>query len=291
MLNEKQQSEGKHLEFECNDCKDTGSLLDRVYDDYLGREKEVYRPCHCQETKNLKNRFKNALIPNEFKDARFDSYEQKTEVQKELFQATKEYLTDFQNIMDNRLESNSLGFIAVFGESRIRQLDGEARYQAKAKHNNFGLGKTHLQMAAAKWIMNRIRVRDELAFGEQSKHDRGCRVLCVSDVTFMDDLSGAKRMNDNGETLSSLLDGALKTDVLVWDDLGKAKWSETKEGFYYQIINHRYLHKLPIIFSSNEDTSSLSEKIGYAASSRLMGMCGERLYEVEGADYRLRKGA
>jgi DNA replication protein DnaC len=63
-----------------------------------------------------------------------------------------------------------------------------------------------------------------------------------------------------------------------------------KEGLYYQIINERYLHKRPIIFSSNEDAGTLSEKIGYAASSRLTGMCGDRLYQVEGNDYRLRKG-
>ncbi|WP_245830997.1 ATP-binding protein [Sediminibacillus massiliensis] len=271
-------------------------MLEKVYDDYLEREKDVYRPCHCQETLNLQNRFKNALIPSEFENARFDNYEQATDVQQTLFKATTDYLKTFQSIVDGKPEHNSMGFIAVLGESRIRGLDPRERYQAKAEHNNFGLGKTHLQMAAAKYIMRKIKVRDEISPNrsdkkQYSRFTRGCRVLCVSDVTFMDDLINAKRMNDEGVTLAGLLNSALKVDVLVWDDLGKAKWSESKENFYYQIINHRYLHKLPILFSSNEDTGTLSEKIGYAASSRLLGMCGERLYKVEGADYRLRKGA
>nr|QRZ17587.1 ATP-binding protein [Virgibacillus sp. AGTR] len=115
--------------------------------------------------------------------------------------------------------------------------------------------------------------------------------LCVSDVTFMDDLTSAKMASDGGESLNKLTESALQADVLVWDDLGKSKHSESKEGLYYKIINERYLHKKPIIFSSNEDTGTLADKIGYAASSRLLGMCGDHLYKVEGKDYRLRKGA
>ncbi|SET95326.1 DNA replication protein DnaC [Salinibacillus kushneri] len=291
---EKQNSENRpRQDVECPDCNDTGMLLERVEEE-LENGKVIYRdfgrPCHCKEKRALQNRFKNALIPNEFQNARFDNYEQQSEVQKEMFEATKEYLQSFPDIIQGKPEDNSLGFIAVLGETRIRSLDAEARYQAKAEHNNFGLGKTHLQMAAAKWIMNKIKIRDEIAPGQKSKYTRGCRVLCVSDVSFMDDLINAKMMNDEGLTLSKLTNSAINVDVLVWDDLGKAKWSEAKESLYYKIINERYRNQRPIIFSSNEDTGTLSEKIGYAASSRLLGMCGERLYEVEGDDYRLRQG-
>ncbi len=285
------------LDVECEACEDTGFLIEKVETKITmqGHEpkkylKDVGRPCHCQKQKHLKNRFKNALIPDEFKNARFDNYVQESEVQQTLFNATQEYLKEFPSIIKDKPEHNSLGFMAVFGESRIRAMSGEDRYIAKEKHNNFGVGKTHLQMAAAKWILNRIRVRDEIAPNQYSKFDRGCRVLCVSDITFMDDLTNARMAGDGGETINKLLDSAINADVLVWDDLGKAKWSESKEGLYYQIINERYLHKRPIIFSSNEDAGTLSEKIGYAASSRLTGMCGDRLYQVEGDDYRLRKG-
>lgn len=282
------------VEFDCNECKDTGSLLRREWIVKDGKKKrfDFWRPCSCQERKHLLNRFENALIPDEFIEARFNNYEQNSPVQELLFNAMQDYLKSFQVILNDKPEHNCIGFIAVMGESLIRAMSGADKYKALEKHNSFGLGKTHLQMAAAKVILNKFRVRDEIAPGQLSELDRGCRVLCVSDVTLMEDLTQAKRMNDDGETFRRLIDGIIKADVLIWDDLGKVKWTETREGLYYQIINARYNHKRPIIFSSNEDRGTLSDKIGFAASSRLFGMCGDRLYAVEGADYRQQqKGA
>lgn len=293
---EKSSEQEDHSIADCKDCGDTGFLLEKVsrtinhQDGDITTTVDVGKPCHCQKEKNLKSRFKNALIPDEFKNARFKNYEKYDDTTTVLFDATKEYLSNFENIIKNGAEQNSLGFVAVLGESRIRAMEGEARYEAKDRHNNFGLGKTHLQIAAAKWILNNIRVRDEIAPGQYSKFDRGCRVLCVSDITFMDDLIASMFANDGDQTLNDLVNQATSVDVLVWDDLGKAKWSETKEGLYYRIINERYINNRPIIFSSNEDEGTLSEKIGYASASRLFGMCGDRLYAVEGKDYRLKRG-
>ncbi|WP_323125810.1 ATP-binding protein, partial [Gracilibacillus oryzae] len=256
----KQNEHGQELEFECNDCKDTGSIIDRVFDDELGYEKDVYRPCHCQETRNLRNRFKNALIPDEFKKAKFDNYEINSEVQETLYQAILDYLRNIQEIIEEKQEQNSIGFIATMGEARIRSLAPEHRSRAKAEHNSYGLGKTHLQIAAARWIMQKVKVRDQIEMNVKSRNNmletrsrfkRGCRVLCVSDATFMDDLINAKRMSDDSHTFNKLMLGALKVDVLLWDDLGKSKWSEAKESLYYQIINERYRNNKPIIFSSN----------------------------------------
>ena len=36
---------------------------------------------------------------------------------------------------------------------------------------------------------------------------------------------------------------------------------EAKENLYYQIIDYRYRHNLPILYSSNEDDETLGEKI------------------------------
>ena len=290
---EKQKEQGNHsgVNYECDDCKDTGTLIEKIEASFNGNTymKDVGRPCHCVAKRGLVNRFQNALIPSEFQDARFDTYNQYDDTTTLLYESTVDYLKDFKAIIEGKNEHNSLGFIAVLGETRIRAMQGEARYEAKDRHNNFGLGKTHLQMAAAKWILNNIKLRDEIAPGQYSTFERGCRVLCISDITFMNDLTNARMMGDGGETLNRLISDATNVDVLVWDDLGKTKWSESKEGFYYQIINERYNNKRPIIFSSNEDQGTLSEKIGYAASSRLFGMCGDRLYAVEGNDYRQRK--
>ena len=118
------------------------------------------------------------MIPEEFAQARFDSYQQETEKQKLLYGTIVKYLRNFEEIKGTK--QNSLGFIATFGELRIKQLEPSKRAQAKREHNSFGLGKTHLQVAAAKYLMK-----------------QGYSVLLISDGTFMDDLIAAKMMNDD----------------------------------------------------------------------------------------------
>ncbi|MED3103046.1 DNA replication protein, partial [Bacillus thuringiensis] len=126
------------------------------------------------------------MIPEEFAQARFDSYKQKTENQKVLYETIVKYLRNFEEIKGTK--QNSLGFIATFGELRIKQLEPSKRSQAKREHNSFGLGKTHLQVAAAKYLMK-----------------QGYSVLLISDGTFMDDLIAAKMMNDDKKEFNRLL--------------------------------------------------------------------------------------
>ncbi len=80
----------------------------------------------------------------------------------------------------------------------------------------------------------------------------------------------AKMMNDEKKEFNRLLDHAKKVEILIWDDLGKSKWSEAKENLYYQIIDYRYRHNLPILYSSNEDDETLPEKIGYATKKSIV---------------------
>lgn len=254
---------------ECPICKDTELVIKR---DERGYEFASF--CDCRERKAWKRRFKQALIPDEFVHANFENFKRATQYQQSMYDMTLEYMNEFKKDGGEKvIAKHNLGFIAVVGEQRLRELPPHERAPMKQKHNNFGVGKTHLQIALTKRL-----IKD------------GFNVLVVSDVTFMDELSQAKRMNDEGETLNRLLQSAIDADVLVWDDIGKAKWSETKEGLYYQIINERYRKQKPIVFNSNEDRGTLSEKIGYAAASRLLGQCGPYLLEVEGEDFRL-KGA
>ncbi|MED3716062.1 ATP-binding protein [Geobacillus thermodenitrificans] len=261
-------------DYECPQCKDTEFIF---YRDERGYE--FVRPCECRERKAWKRRFKQALIPDEFVHANFENFKRVTKYQQDMYDMTISYLNEFAVIKHDDgttkkiMSDKNLGLIAVVGEQRLRELPAGKRAEMKQMHNNFGVGKTHLQIALAKRL-----IKD------------GFNVLVVSDVAFMDELIQAKMMNDEGETLNRLLHSAIHADVLVWDDIGKAKWSEAKEALYYQIINERYRKQKPIVFNSNEDRGTLSEKIGYAAASRLLGQCGPYLLEVEGEDFRL-KGA
>ena len=221
------------------------------------------------------------MIPEEFTNANFENFEQRTDIQRQMVRRAKEYLQEFKMFFSEKddkrekhLSKHNLGFVAALGEQRLKELPSNERALLKQKHNNFGVGKTHLQMAIAKLL-----VKD------------GFNVLAVSDVLFIEDLMQAKKMDDGGEAYNSLLNSALTADVLIWDDMGKVGWTEPRERMYYTIINERYRRKLPIIFSSNEDRGTLADKIGGAGASRLIGECGEDFFiEAEGEDYRLKKG-
>ena len=72
--------------------------------------------------------------------------------------------------------------------------------------------------------------------------------------------------------------------MLVWDDLGKSKHTESREEMYYEIINERYKRKAPIILVQMKMNIPYL-KIGFAAD-RLLGMANDYLIEVEGESYR-----
>lgn len=254
---------------DCPICKDMEFILEK---DEKGNEIAV--PCSCRERKAWKRRFKNALIPSEFENASLEKFEIHNDMQKAMYDMTVRYLQEFDITDSEKVVSKyNFGFVATIGEQRLKELPAAERAELKQKHNNFGIGKTHLQIALAKKLIK-----------------KGFNVLTVSDTTFMDELMQARKADDEGESFNSLLASAINADVLVWDDIGKVSWTEARERMYYTIINERYRRGLPTVFSSNEDRGSLAEKIGYAAASRLIGGCGEFILETEGVDWRLMKG-
>ncbi|MFD1425484.1 ATP-binding protein [Kroppenstedtia sanguinis] len=247
---------GKKPKFECEKCKDS---------EWIWTGWEAARPCECQARKKHERRIRAAMIPDEFQDARLDTYVMETPLQIEMFNCIAHYIEHFDEIQDT--PQNSLGFIAKYGEQRLRRDTGRKR--DSSQYNSFGLGKTHLQVGAARELI-----------------DRGHPVLIVSDVVLMDELAQARAADDGSTEFNRLLNQVIQAKVLVWDDIGKSNPSEFKRSMYFQIINERYKARRPIIFSSNEDTSTLAERIGEGARSRLMGMAKNYLLETAGPDYR-----
>lgn len=224
-------------------------------------------PCSCMKQKRLQRRVKNALIPHEFEEARLNNYRVNSPM------IAKAYVLRFEEIKDQ--PQNSMGMIAEVGETQIKRVANlQERAELNSKYNSYGLGKTHLQIAIAKRLL-----------------DLGYAVLCISDVIFMHDFTQSKRFDDRGATFDRLFHSAIQAEVLVWDDIGKSKYSEAKEELYYRIINERYKKRRPILFSSNEDELTLSEKIGEAAYSRLYSMAKDYFAKVKGMDYRVGRGA
>ena len=90
------------------------------------------------------------------------------------------------------------------------------------------------------------------------------------------------------DALERKLTLACTAEVVVFDDLGKEKSSEWVQTQYYRVINHRYLHRLPTLFTTNHTMDELSGKVGDAAASRLYSMTKGRLVFVQGEDFRLK---
>lgn len=264
-------------EITCNLCNDTEFVY---YNKKApnGREYEYAKPCECMEKKAWQRRFKQSMIPYEFTGANFENYERINPIQDMMYSVSLEYLKLFkcemvEGSVKKTIPYQNFGLIATFGEQRLKELPVGDRTLVKQQHNNFGIGKTHLQISLAKRL-----IKD------------GFNVLVVSDVLFIEELMQAKKMSDDSETYNRLLNNALTCDVLIWDDIGKVNFTEARERMYYTIINERYRMQKPIIFNSNEDRGTLAEKIGYAANSRLLGQAEDYLLETDGPDWRLKKG-
>lgn len=249
--------------YECNLCQDNEWQI------VVQNGQQFARECSCVAQKRLNRRMQCAMIPAEFEDAELAKYQVFDKTTEVLLNAAQSYLAAFDEIKGKL--PNSLGFLAKFGEAKLKEItDPEYRAIVKKQHNNFGLGKTHLQVAIAKELIK-----------------RGHSTLVIADVIFMEQLSAARAKKDDGEEFEKLVSSAISADMLVWDDMGKAKSTEFRSSMYFRIIDERYRARKPILFSTNEDIETLTERIGDAAASRLFGMAKGRLYPVEGQDYRL----
>jgi DNA replication protein DnaC len=255
----------------CPECNGTGWV--NYIKEELGFEYSFAKECKCQEESRRLNRYKNAMIPEEYTDYNFKNFDIREPIHDVMLNKIIEYLKSFpsKKVEKEEVKGPSFGFIATYGEQRIKNIDDpKIRNEVKKKHNNYGVGKSHLTISAAKYLL---------------KNDY--RVTVVSDPIFIQDLMNAKFNNDNNQKYRSILSTITDyADFVVWDDLGKLKWTEPREDLYYQIFNELYKKGKPIIFSSNEDMETLSDKIGQAAASRLRGMCKGFLYPIEGKDQR-----
>ena len=75
--------------------------------------------------------------------------------------------------------------------------------------------------------------------------------------------------------------------LLLVDDLGaERKPTEFTEEVNFRLINHRYQHHLPTLFTSNIDADQLRERLGDRVTSRLREMC--QRVAMKGTDRRRR---
>ncbi len=134
-------------------------------------------------------------------------------------------------------------------------------------HGPYGVGKTHLAVAAA-----------------AEREDRGDEVFFATVADLLDYLR-ATFAPDSPVSHDDLLDRIRMADVLVLDDMGAERSTPFAEDKLFQIVGYRYEERLPTIIT----TSHQIEEIAAARpriASRLQDPLVVTEWPIEAPDYR-----
>lgn len=132
-----------------------------------------------------------------------------------------------------------------------------------------GSGKTHLGMALANNLIKTKNVA--VLYMEYRQTATKLKQLITDDYNYNMELNKFK-----------------KARVLFIDDMLKGKVTESDINLLYEIINYRYLNKLPMIISTEKTREELIE-FDEAIASRIIEMSKKNIIELKGKElnYRL----
>lgn len=133
-----------------------------------------------------------------------------------------------------------------------------------------GCGKTHLSLALA----NNLLKKKEVA---------------VVYMPYRDVITSLKQNMTDEEYYKKTLTKYQKAEVLLIDDLLKGGTTKSDVNIMFELINYRYLNRLPMIISTEFDQRKLLD-FDEAIGSRIYEMSKGYVVEIkgEGNNYRLR---
>ena len=129
-----------------------------------------------------------------------------------------------------------------------------------------GTGKTHMECAVLREVWERRKLVG--------------RFVEVIDLLHRYKATFGK---DATETVASIESGYRNSPLLVLDDLGAEKSTEWSQEQLYDLINHRYSRRMPLIVSSNVAFDQMEPRI----ASRLQDTRMARLIQFTGRDRRV----
>ena len=121
---------------------------------------------------------------------------------------------------------------------------------------NVGAGKTHAASALANELMQERLV--EVLF-----------LNMPSTVTRVKKTFDSPLKNED----KKIFDRMKEVELLIVDDLGVEKFSDWLSDQFYQIIDHRWQNKKPMIITSNQSLEDLSSCYKPQVISRIWGCC------------------
>jgi len=128
----------------------------------------------------------------------------------------------------------------------------------------FGVGKTHLAAAIANDCLS-----------------RGLPVTFLNTPDLLDYLRAAFNPNAE-ETYSQRFEQLLDAPLLILDDFGTQNATAWAEEKLFQLLNHRYIARLPTVITTNLSLDDLDPRL----SSRLADMDLVRKLPINAPDYR-----
>lgn len=128
----------------------------------------------------------------------------------------------------------------------------------------FGVGKTHLAAAIANDVT-----------------DRGGEAVFVLVPDLLDHLRSSFSPN-SPESYDELFERLKNTPLLVLDDLGAESSTAWAQEKLFQLLNHRYLRRLPTVITTNRPIEAIEPRL----RSRLMDMDLVVHMRILAADYR-----
>lgn len=156
-------------------------------------------------------------------------------------------------------EQQSLQMAYDLSQSFSRKPDGWLLLEG-----TYGCGKTHLAAAIGN---ARLRMGDN--------------VLFITSPDLLDHLRSAYGP-DAEMGYDETFDRVRNADLLILDDLGVENPSPWAQEKLFQLLNHRYTHRLPTIITTNADVDRLDPRI----RSRLLDVDKTRRVRITAPDYR-----
>lgn len=149
-----------------------------------------------------------------------------------------------------------------------------------------GLGKTRAAMGAAMAYVDSMTIA--VGQGSSLTEVEGAQVDCITEQDIVDASPFGKKREAEG-----LIRRWISCDLLIIDDLGKAKPSSWNISQIFSVVDGRYSAKKPLIVTSQYGPSDLiaryseegEAKTAKALVSRLCSMCDRK--QIAGHDHRL----
>ncbi len=225
---------------------------DREWIDVFDKDGRItgVKPCKCRELRAYERMLKESCIGEDFLEIGFKEFE--TKGKHETVIKAKEsatlYVRNFMQIKQKR--KNSITFLSK---------------NVGDKRTGIGAGKTHLSIAIANNIMKMYNIG-------------------VVYMPYRDVITKLKQNMIDEEYYQHEIGKYKNAPVLLIDDIFKGvmkndKVNETDINIMFEIINHRYINKSPIICSSEFNINKLIE-FDQATGSRIIEMSKDYLVEI-----------